>query len=152
MDDQLCDTWNINNRINLYLLDAIATELLTLKLTRGRSVGEHFAHIHNVRLMCLQPAAPELCAGLEKVEKQDAGDKDMLRHALVASGQAIESLLRKSAPAGKVKNFKPHVTAFLGYMIAHEAHARAEASFILTQSGHKLDDTISYGIWEWGKR
>jgi uncharacterized damage-inducible protein DinB len=153
MDEQLYDTWNINNRINLYMLDAIAPELLGLKLTRGRSVGEQFAHIHNVRLMYLQPAAPELMTGLAKVEKQDAGDKELLRRSLEGSGRAIEALLRKSvANGGKVKSFKPHVTAFLGYMIAHDAHTRAEASFILTQSGHKLDDLISYGLWDWAKR
>lgn len=153
MNEQLYDTWNINNRINLYMLDAIAPELLDLKLTKGRSVGEQFAHIHNVRLMWLQAAAPELMVGLTKLEKQDAGDKDRLRRWLEGSGQAIEALLHKSvANGGKVKSFKPHVTAFLGYMIAHEAHSRAEASFILTQAGHKLDDAISYGLWEWGKR
>lgn len=153
MDEQLYDTWNINNRINLYMLDAIAPELLDLKLAKGRTVGEQFAHIHNVRLMWLQSAAPELMVGLTKVEKQDAGDKDLLRRVLEASGEAVDALLHKAmANGGKVKGFKPHVTAFLGYMIAHDAHTRAEASFILTQSSHKLDDKISYGIWEWGTR
>ncbi len=153
LDEQLYDSWSINNRINFFMLDAIAPEWPDLELAKGRTIGEQFAHIHNVRLMWLQPAAPELLVGLAKLEKADARDKELLRRSLEVSGQAIEALLRKAAAnGGKVKNFKPHVTAFCGYMISHEAHTRAEASFILSQSGHKLDDAIAYGLWEWGKR
>ncbi len=150
--EQLYDTWNINNRISLYLLDAIAPDLLALKLTRGRSVSEQFAHIHNVRLSRIEYGAVELLAGLARVEKEAASDKEALREALTGSGKAVEALLRKAVAEGKVKNFKPHVTALLGYLIAHDAHHRAEASFILAQSGHKLDDLLAYGQWDWNKR
>ena len=61
MDDkQLLETWDIHNRINLYLLDAVEpTALVSLSASKGRTVGEQFAHIHNVRLMWLKSAAPE---------------------------------------------------------------------------------------------
>lgn len=153
LPEQLYDTWNINNRINIYLLDALGPELLGEKLARGRTVGEMFAHIHNVRLQWLDTAAPELKAGLAKVEKEQAADKEVLRQALEASGKAVDELLHTAvANGGKVKSYKPHATAFVGYMIAHDAHHRAEASFILTQAGHKLDDTVGYGLWDWAKR
>ena len=53
---------------------------------------------------------------------------------------------------GKVKGFKPHVTAFLGYLLAHDAHHRSQIIIAFKQSGHKIDQKIGYGIWEWGSR
>jgi uncharacterized damage-inducible protein DinB len=53
--DQLIETWAIHNRINLYLLEAVAPEhLANVGPSKGRSVGEQFAHLHNVRLMWLK--------------------------------------------------------------------------------------------------
>ena len=73
LDEQLIDGWMINNRINRYLLDAIPREALaSASASKGRSVGEMFAHLHNVRLMWLKSAAPDLLEGLEKVEKNNA--------------------------------------------------------------------------------
>jgi uncharacterized damage-inducible protein DinB len=154
MEGQLAETWNINNRINLYMLEAIAAEALSgVSTSKGRNVGEQFAHMHNVRLMWLEPAAKDLMNGLTKVEKENALDKDLLRRSLEASGAAIATLINRSeAAGGKVKGFKPHVTAFLGYFCAHEGYHRGEIGIILHQSGHKLDQKIAYGIWEWGVR
>ncbi len=68
MDEQILDTWNIHTRINLYLLDAIAPEAFNdVSASKGRSVGEQFAHMHNTRLIWLKSAAPELLEGLEKI-------------------------------------------------------------------------------------
>src|SRR4051794_16734439 len=123
---QLLETWSINNRINLYLLDAIPPEHLNDELSsKGRDVGEQFAHIHNVRLMWLKAAMPRALAGLTKIEKNDAADKTLLANYLTGSGEAISELLAASSETGKVKNFKPHVTAFVGYLIAHDAHNRS---------------------------
>ena len=154
MEGQLAETWAINNRINLYMLEAIAPEALSgISTSKGRNVGEQFAHMHNVRLMWLEPAAKDLMDGLEKIEKDNALDKDLLKRSLEASGKAIETLISRSeAAGGKVKGFKPHVTAFLGYLCAHEGYHRGEIGIILHQSGHKLDQKTAYGIWEWGVR
>ena len=66
---QFLETWDIHNRINLYLLNAVEQPTLSsFSASKGRSVGEQFAHIHNVRLMWLKAAAPELLKGLNKVE------------------------------------------------------------------------------------
>ena len=152
--DQLIETWEIHNRINLYLLDAVApAALASLSASKGRNVGEQFAHIHNVRLMWLKSAAPELLKGLEKVEKDQASDKKRLQKSLIDSGKAIASLLQTSInDSGKVKGFKPHATAFLGYLISHESHHRGQIALSLKQAGAPLDKRVAYGIWEWGVR
>jgi uncharacterized damage-inducible protein DinB len=151
MEEQLVETWNIHNRVNLYLLDAVPPAALGAALTpKFRTAYKLFAHLHNVRLLWLKSAAPELLAGLEKLEAED-GDKGGLAQALEASGKAIEALLHKSiAAGGKVKGFKPHVVAFLGYLIAHESHHRGQIGWTLKGTGHPLDKKTAYGIWEWG--
>lgn len=155
MDDkQFLETWDIHNRINLYMLDPVEpASLRSLSASKGRTVGEQFAHIHNVRLMWLKAAAPDLLKGLAKVEKEHAVDKKQLRKALADSAVAIRSLLEQSmAQGGKVKGFKPHAAAFLGYLISHESHHRGQIALTLKQSGAPLDKKIQYGIWEWGVR
>jgi uncharacterized damage-inducible protein DinB len=154
MDKQLLETWQIHDRINLYLLEAIdASSLASHSASKGRSVGEQIAHIHNVRLMWLKSAAPDLLKGLAKIENDLAVDKKLLKTSLVASGKAIGELLSSSlASGGKIKGFKPHVFAFLGYLISHESHHRGQIALTLKQAGKSLDKKVAYGIWEWGVR
>ena len=148
----LVETWQIHDRINLYLLDAVdPSSLDSHSASKGRSVGEQFAHIHNVRLMWLKSAAPDLLAGLAKIEQ--ANDKKLLKKSLTDSGAAIGKLLTNSLEAdGKIKGFKPHAAAFLGYLISHESHHRGQIALTLKQAGKPFDKKIGYGMWEWGVR
>jgi uncharacterized damage-inducible protein DinB len=154
METQILETWRIHNRINLYLLDAIDSQALQgTPGAKGRNVGEAFAHMHNVRLMWLEAAAPDLMPGLSKLEKAQAADREALRQSLAASGEAIEVLLQRGmAAGGKIKGFKPHAVAFMGYLISHESHHRGEIGLLLSQMGHRLDKKVDYGMWEWGVR
>jgi uncharacterized damage-inducible protein DinB len=153
MVDQLIETWNIHDRINRYLLNAVPDDALGSSLApKHRTIYQLFAHLHNVRLMWLKSAAPDLLEGLAKIEGE-TGDKKTLANALEASGQAIAALLRKGLEAGgKLKGFRPHAVAFLGYLISHESHHRGQIGWSLKNTGHPLDQKTSYGLWEWGVR
>ena len=150
--DQVISTWQIHNRINIYLLDAIAEEHLNdTASSKGRTVGEQLAHMHNVRLLWLKASAPALLEGLDKLEKDNL-TKATLAAALNASSAAIEQLLAQGFETGKIKGMKPYPMTFLGYMISHESHHRGQLMMALKQSGHPVDKKIQFGLWEWGTR
>ncbi len=152
MIEQVISTWQIHNRINMYLLDAIAEEHLgDTASSKGRTVGEQLAHMHNVRLMWLKASEPALLDGLDKLEKDNL-TKAGLTAAFNASSAAIEQLLIQGFEAGKIKGMKPYPMTFLGYMISHESHHRGQVVLALKQSGHPVDKKVLFGMWEWGTR
>jgi uncharacterized damage-inducible protein DinB len=150
--DPIIETWQIHNRINLYLLEAVTEEALAAQsASKGRTVGQQFAHMHSVRLMWLKVAAPQLLEGLPKIEKEDIS-KAVLSDGLFQSANAVSQLFELSKDTGKIKGFKPHAAAFLGYLISHESHHRGQIMLSLKQSGHMVDQKTQYGLWEWGVR
>lgn len=148
----LLETWNIHARIVVYVLNAISSEALLDKgATKGRAVGGMFSHIHSVRLMWLD-SAPELKEGLAKIQEEQMGDKTFLKKSLEASARAIEQMIEAGIAKERIKGFKPHPHAFVGYLISHESYHLGEVSVALQQSGHPLDKKTAYGMWEWGVR
>jgi uncharacterized damage-inducible protein DinB len=147
------ETWQINNKMNENLISGIKeSNFSDLSVTKGRNVGEQFAHIHNVRLMWLKVAAPDLLESQKKLEKEDALTKKLILVELAKSSDGITELLERGFTTGRVKGFKPHPEAFLGYMIAHESHHRGQIILILKENGHIPDKKILYGLWEWGTK
>ena len=153
MSTALLETWAIHDRINRYLLAGVPAEALGAQpASKGRSVAEQFAHVHNVRLMWLQSAAPDLLAGLAKLEKTGL-TVAVLHDALEASGAAIAALLERALSGdGRIKGFKPHASAFLGYLISHESHHRGQIVLTLKGAGFPVDKKTAFGLWEWGVR
>jgi uncharacterized damage-inducible protein DinB len=151
--DPLIETWRIHHRINLYLLAALTpAQLPTKGASGGRTVAQMFGHIHNVRLMWLK-AAGAAPSAVDKLEPEAAHTVASLTKALDASSEAIEALLTTALDnGGKVKGFKPHVHAFVGYLVSHESHHRGQAVLALKASGAPLDKKTAYGLWEWGVR
>ncbi|NDC42959.1 MAG: hypothetical protein EBZ77_15645 [Chitinophagia bacterium] len=149
----LVDTWQVHNRINLYVLEAIPEALYAATSpAKGRNVGAQLAHLHNVRLMWLKAAAPDLLPTLTKIEPEMPLTAALLREHLTQSGEAISELLSRSISIGKIKNFKPHPTAFMAYLIAHESHHRGQILLIMKENGYKIDRSVGFGMWEWGTR
>lgn len=149
----LLETWEISHRMNEFLLMGIKEEHFDdVPASKGRTVGEQFAHIHNVRLMWVKVAAPELLATVQKIEKDKPITKKIILDGFEKSTRTISSILAKGFETGKVKGFKPHAEAFLGYLIAHEAHHRGQIILALKENGHLPDKKILYGLWEWGVR
>jgi uncharacterized damage-inducible protein DinB len=153
MIDQLIETWQINNRVDLYLLNAIKEEyLIDLPASKGRNVGEQFGHIHNVRLMWIKEGDSTLLKGLDKIEREKPITKKLIKDCFLKSNEAIVKMLSTSLAEGKLRGFKPHPVAFLGYLLAHEAHHRGQIMISLKENGHLSDKSLGFALWQWGTR
>lgn len=157
--NDLIETWLISHRIMLYLLDAVDDDALDGKPVgmRARNVKELFAHVHNVRLMWLQPINTDLARGIPKIITRTPNEqfnltKPVLKDALTQSGEALGQGIAERLQAGKIDIFRPNPTAFVGYLVAHEGYHRGEICMTLTQAGYPIDDRILYGMWVWDKR
>jgi uncharacterized damage-inducible protein DinB len=152
--DSLLLTWETHNRILLHLLEAIPEMALSGTASNGgRSVGQMFAHLHNVRLMWLEAADPSTATRLEKVpaRKKDGYTLAQLRAALLSSGAAMARLFEQGMAAGRIMNVPMPPAVFYSYLVAHEWYHIGEIGIALTQSGHPLDETTAYAIWQWNQ-
>lgn len=125
MIEQFIETWRINNRANLILLDGISEEGLHLTLSKrgGGTPAKQFAHIHNVRFWKLEKIAAGLANELEKLSLKEELSHEFLRYNLIESSEAMAKVLREGfANDGVVKGFRRGVTTLQGYLISHESH------------------------------
>jgi uncharacterized damage-inducible protein DinB len=154
MKEQLLETWQINNRMNLLMMDHIADTGMQRSLSArgGRTVYLQLVHIHNVRMGWLEICAKDIFKKYKALDKEKGFDKKALRKAFEDSAKGIEELLARSwDDGGKVKGFKKGVLPFLGYLLSHESHHRGNMLLTLKQSGEKIPDALKWGLWEWGK-
>lgn len=152
--DSLLLAWDTHHRILLHLLEAIPEAALSATASNGgRSVGQMFAHLHNVRLMWLEAADPPSAAVLEKVpaRKKDGYTLAQLRAALESSGAAMGRLFEQGLAAGRIKNVPLLPAVFYSYLVAHDWYHIGEIGIALTQSGHPLDEKTAYAIWQWNQ-
>ena len=108
-------------------------------------------------MMWLQPIHADLARSIQKIPTrgnthQKAITKTILTDALTNSGEALGKGIEDRLTSGKTAIFKPTPTAFVGYLISHEAYHRAEICMTLTQAGHPLSDAVLHGMWVWDKR
>ncbi|HEY1340242.1 MAG TPA: DinB family protein [Bryobacteraceae bacterium] len=150
-DYTLADTWLLNNRVNLMLLDQLSDEQLRWGASpRARTIADQFAHLHNVRIMWLEVQSPTAAKKLRKIEK-GAATKTSLREALEASAAAMGETIAAAEAGGKLKSVKRGVASFFGYMLAHEGHHRGQIILHLKNAKMPIDPTLGYALWEWQK-
>ncbi len=154
IEAQIIETWHINNRINLFMIENIPDEALVATLSKrgGRDIARQFAHMHMVRIERLVSFAKKSAMELLQFEKKESPDKKRLLKAFKQSGKAMERyMIGCINHAGKVSNFKRGLVPMLGYYISHEAHHRGNILLTLKQCGFKIPDALRWGIWEWNK-
>ena len=77
MTDQVLETWQINNRINLRLIDRISDAGMRSTLSRrgGRNVVRQFVRLHNVCMWHLSRRAKPLMSGAHTSATDDEFDR-----------------------------------------------------------------------------
>lgn len=143
----LTHSWDLNNKVTLYLIDNIKNEWLPIKINNsGRSIGEQILHINNIRSFWISKVDKRNDL---KLEKKYANDKKQLIEALKSSSQKMSDTLLGIFEREDIKNYKPHPIAFFAQMIAHESHHRGQIMTIITRNGLQIDKSVNYGLWNW---
>lgn len=150
--DQILETWYINHRVNLLLINTLPEEALALTLSKrgGGTVGKQLAHLYNMRYYNLESWDKAAVADLSILSATDPIDKATLLHYHQLSTDLVAEVSKKAlANDGRVKGFARGVVPLLGYLIAHEGHHRGSIILTLKHSGYKLPKELKFGIWEW---
>ncbi len=146
----LINSWYINNKVTLYLLSNIETEWLSARLQgKGRSIGEQFVHINNIRSFWIGKVSEK--ADL-KIDKKFSNDKERLDKALDISALKMGETLSEIFTQEKITGYKPHPIAFFSQIIAHEAHHRGQIMTTITRNGFPISKSINFGLWNWNNK
>lgn len=152
MVEELVETWRINHRVTLKVIDSLppAAFKATLSARGGRDIARQLAHVHEVRTTWLRKG--DIPDGITHVPKVHSPSRAELKKALEDSADAVERLIRRACEnGGTVGGFKRHVVVLLGCLIAHESHHRGSILLTAKQTGHTLSEDLRWGIWAWDK-
>ncbi|MDO5969771.1 DinB family protein [Flavivirga aquimarina] len=143
-------SWNQNNKVTLYLLDNIEEDWLLTKLNdKGRSIGEQFVHINNIRSFWIGKVDEKIDL---KIDKKYANSKQKLIEALQKSSQKMSDTLYALFEQESIKGYKPHPTAFFTQMIAHESHHRGQIMAIIARNDLRISKSVNFGLWSWNNK
>lgn len=148
----LLNAFNTNDRINHYMIENLPAAVWKAKPPgdKGRTIAAIVAHMHNVRVMWLKAAKAEKIP--EQLDRSTVTPAQA-RSGLESSRRALAEIISRAIEGnGRIRNFRPDVTGFVGYLIAHDAHHRGQIAMLARQLGHPLPQKAMFGMWEWGSR
>jgi uncharacterized damage-inducible protein DinB len=155
LEKQVLDTWMINHKTNLKLINELEEDWLDLTTSKrgDGKIGHQLAHMYNVRYWKLENLDKSLIADLTTVKAGDEKTKELLIDLHEQSTDFLCSIFSDAARnEGQLKKgWNRGLIPLLGYFIHHEAHHRGNILLTLKLSGIKLSNDLKYGLWEWQK-
>lgn len=149
LKEDIIQTWGLNHKVTLFLLENIEKDWLQAKINgQGRSIGEQFIHINNIRSFWINKVGVKIDL---KLEKKHTNNIQEITKALERSSQEMSEVLNQLLEKESITGYKPHPTAFFAQMIAHESHHRGQIMTIVTRNGFKIDKSVNFGLWNWNK-
>ncbi len=143
-------TWVQNHQVTLYLLDNIEDGWFSTKINdTGRSIGDQFVHINNIRSFWINKVGEKIDL---KIDKKLANSKKDLEEALNKSSEKMSSTLSQLFLQESIKGYKPHPTAFFAQMIAHEAHHRGQIMTTISRNNLPVNKSLNFGLWSWNNK
>lgn len=161
--DTILDTWLTSNRVTVFLVENLPTELwaVTVPGAARRTVRMIAGHIHNARCMWIKTLGSDLGVTVPRsVDRRRIGPRQLVP-ALERSSRGILRLLdlgcrhggRLPTPPTYVwRNLPLDVGHVLAYFVAHEAHHRGQIVMAARERGHRLPAAVTGGLWQWTKR
>lgn len=148
--NDLLDTWYLNNKVTLYLLENIEPVWLPVKLqAKGRCIGEQFVHINNIRSYWIGKVNKKVEL---KIDKKNGKNKEQLFKSLNLSANKMREALQEIFNQQKISGYKPHPIAFYSQMIAHESHHRGQIMMTITRNELPISKSVNFGLWNWNNK
>ena len=161
--NMLLDAWKTNNRVTCFFIENLPDELWVAKVPDAprRTVRMIAGHIHNARRMWIKTLGNEHGIAVpQSVDRHMVGQQELFA-ALGESNCGILDLLNLGLDRGGTipdsscyiwRNLPLDVGHVLTYFVAHESHHRGQIVMIARQTGHRLPDEVTGGLWQWSKR
>lgn len=160
MPHALVESWQINHRVTVFLIENFPPELWAEKVPGAprRTLRMIAGHIHNCRCMWVKMLGKESGIPIpEKVDRFRVTPAELIE-ALEKSCQAITELIELALdrdgelPSPAWSNVPPEITHLVTYLMTHEGHHRGQLVMLARQLGHRLPAEVTNGLWQWRKR
>lgn len=150
----LLTSFDTNNRICTFMIEGIDPSIWALDPPggKGRCIAAVVAHMHNVRVMWLKAAAAKGSKIPDQLDRHTVTPAQAIKGLNTSAAALREVIANALATDGRIKGFKPDVAGFVGYLIAHDAHHRGQATMLARQLGKPVSQKTMFGMWEWGSR
>jgi uncharacterized damage-inducible protein DinB len=155
LDEAVVATWRTNNRVTVFFVEHLPAELWAQQVPGAprRTVRMILGHIHNARCMWIKMLGAKLGIAVPKSVKRQKVTRSQLLPALERSSAAVVRLIELGVErGGKFPGFPQDVGHFMAYLTAHEGHHRGQVCMIARQTGHRLSQEVTAGLWQWSKR